>query len=70
MKNIDDVAQKRPDNDGFVCKFLWPNGDGFGVTMNELPKKVYIDSKGKRFWFVQSDNDNQVYLFVAEETII
>ena len=68
--NIDDVAQKRSEPLGkYICKFLWSDGDGFGVVMNELPKEVYMDSDGDRIWFVQSDQDEKVYLYVREERL-
>jgi hypothetical protein len=35
--------------------------------MNDLPDEVYIDSHGKRMWFIQSKEDKKVYLYKGEE---
>ena len=68
--NFEDVCQRGYEPEGrYKCKFLWPDGDGFGAMMHELPKEVYVDSLGKRMWFGQSDQDKTVYLFLYEEHV-
>ena len=70
MEKIENVAQRRSEPLGkYNCKFLWPDGDGFIVVMNELPKEVYMDSLGDRIFFVQSDQDETVYLYAREERL-
>ena len=70
MENIENVAQRRSEPlCKYNCKFIWPDGDGFGVVMNELPKEVYMDSLGDRIYFVQSDQDETVYLYAREERL-
>lgn len=66
--NFEDIAQKRSEPLGeYTCTFLWEDGNGFCAVMNDLPDEVYIDSHGKRMWFIQSKEDKKVYLYKGEE---